>query len=145
MEAVTIEDLTSYGLQMYMYPKDNVLGGSFDIPSHQHTFTFGSTSFYPSASFMYTVRKGDGLETYFHVDTLVNCLAEAGYQLNNENETGWNQLAVYYTSIEGIDYIPARNLDAFSSVFNISGLSVSIGYTYSSHTPVVFTAIELAD
>ncbi|HHW23445.1 MAG TPA: hypothetical protein GXX26_11295 [Clostridiaceae bacterium] len=114
-----------------MEPADNPMCGWFPILHHTHRFTFDDESFYPSASFMYIVHS-DFYTTYFDIDELINILGFRGREHIAEK---LRQIRIKggLPVISGKTYIMESGLAE-------AGISVEIGWQFSSHTPVTFTS-----
>jgi hypothetical protein len=124
---ITIDDLIANGQAMWMYPKNNPLGGHFNIPASRYTFSIGGFLFTPTNSFMYTVEKNDGFESYFAIPELIKHLEVSGHTAQTAGLK-----AVKYTDIEGVPY-------ANQAALQVAGLSAHIGWDVNSHTPVTFS------
>lgn len=128
---INIESLIANGQQLWMYPKDNPLGGYFNIPTHQYTFSIDNVSFTPSASFMYTVEKSDVLVPYYALDELLYFLEQTGHKEKAEwfrkNNPGWERDNI----IGGHRYLNQSELESID-------IQVNVGWFLSSHTPVSF-------
>lgn len=131
---LVIEDAVASGLyNVFMEPVDNPLGGGFPILHHRHTFTFNHEEFYPSASFLYMIDT-DHLTTYFDIVELADILT---LQARNE-------LAAKLHQTMSTDNLPAIAGKTYITVSGLAavGITVDIGWSYSSHTPVSFTAVD---
>jgi hypothetical protein len=125
-----VEDLVANGLfNVFMEPIENPMGGYFTILHHLHKFSFDSDAFYPSSSFMYV--KMDDLTAYFDIEELANILKLQGR----------DDLAGRLFSIVNKNNLPVIAGKAYmkDSEFTEAGITVEIGWAYSSHTPVSFT------
>lgn len=125
-----IEDAVANGLyNVFMEPNDNPLGGEFPILHHWHRFTIDHEEFYPSASFMFVVFQDD-FTTYFDIQELADILE---LQCRSGLAAGLRQ--INYTTnlpvIAGKTYIKDTGLAE-------AGISVEVGWVFSSHTPVRF-------
>lgn len=125
-----MEDLVANGLfNVYMEPIENPMGGFFPILHHLHKFSFDDEVFYPSASFMYLVNMDF---VYFDIAELADIL-----ELQGRDELAERLRSIMNTGnlsvIAGKAYITDSGLAE-------AGITVEIGWMYSSHTPVRFTS-----
>lgn len=128
---ISMEDLILNGLQLWMEPKNNPMGGYFNIPSHLHKFYIGESEIFPSNMFMYTAER-NGLNSYFAVDELISYIEACGYKAEAKQiKAQWPLSSARYI-IEGKDYVSEIALQSF-------GVNVKIGWELSSHTPVWFS------
>ncbi|MBH1940388.1 hypothetical protein I5677_05690 [Mobilitalea sibirica] len=129
-----IEDLVGNGLyNVFMEPMDNPKGGYFPILHHCHKFTFDNEEFYPSTSFMYMV-DADFSSIYFGIEELADVL----------ELWGRDELAKKLRSLEkaGDLFVIADKAYITGDELTEAGITVEIGWAYSSHTPVSFTLVE---
>ena len=112
-----------------MVPIDNPLGGHFAGLDPRYRFWLNGELFYPSKSFMY-VTMDSALESYFKISELYEFLWNYGYDQAAE---------VVLTQIpqSGVHEIAGRK---YVSEYTLKrmGISVDVGWQYSSHTPVSF-------
>lgn len=127
---IGIEDLILNGLQVWMEPRNNPMGGYFNTPSHLYKFYIGEFEFYPSNNFMYST-EDNGFNSYFAVDEFLGYLEQSGYKEIADWFRSSNIRWARDNMIEGIRYLR-------QSEFESIGISVQIGWKYSSHTPVWF-------
>ncbi len=128
---IIIEDAVANGLyNVFMEPSDNPLGGGFSILHHLHRFFFDSELFYPSKSFMYTM-PGGSLATYFDISELADILEVTG---RGEYAQKLRQM-----DTSGLPVIGGR---AYADGAALAGADITfeIGWKFSSHTPVYFSA-----
>ncbi len=128
-----VEELVAHGLaNISMEPADNPMGGFFTILHHLHKFSFDGEAFYPSASFMYMV--DSDFSVYFDITELANIL-----ELQGKDELAGRLRSIGNTSnlpvITGKTYVNDSGLAE-------AGITVKIGWQYSSHTPVSFSRTD---
>lgn len=130
---ISIDDLILNGLNLWMKPKNNPLGGYFNIPSHLHVFFVGEFEVFPSNAFMYST-EDSGFNSYFAADELSGYLTTNGEDEKAKTILGLSR----YLAIEGIRYISQNELESV-------GITVNVGWVYSSHTPVWFSFADSSD
>ncbi len=128
---ISIEDLILNGLQVMMEPKNNPMGGYFNIPSHLHRFYIEETAIYPSNTFMYTAAN-NGYNSYFAFDELISHIEACGYQAEAKQIREQRPFSSERYVVEGIEYIRDIALESF-------GMNIKIGWEFSSHMPVRFS------
>jgi len=127
---LTVEDAVANGLRnIIMAPVDNPLGGFFTVLHHDHRFTFNREPFYPSASFMYVVPE-EPYAAYFDLAELAEIL-----DLQDRSE-----LAGKLRCIARAKKLPVMADKTYLAADSLAeaGISVEIGWGFSSHTPVRF-------
>ncbi len=127
---VIVEELVANGLSnIYMEPVENPMGGNFPILHHLYTFAFDNEAFYPSASFMYLVND-NSFKVYFDKTEFADILEMQGR----------GELADKLRRYNNTNYLPVVNGKTYISDTGLSelGITVDIGWAYSSHTPVKF-------
>lgn len=128
-----VEELAANGLgNIFMEPVDNPMGGFFSILHHLHKFSFDGKAFYPSASFMYIAEPN--LSVYFDI-------SELSYILELQ---GKDELAGRLRSIGNAGNLPVIAGKAYVNDSGLAkaGITVKIGWLYSSHTPVSFDLVK---
>ncbi len=128
---VVVEDLVANGLfNIYMEPVENPMGGYFPILHHLYTFTFDKEAFYPSASFMYLVNDNT-FKVYFGKTEFADILEMQG---RGELAEKMRQYAItsHLVVINEKTYLTHEGISEL-------GITMDIGWAYSSHTPVEFS------
>ena len=132
---ITVEKLVAAGLSnVSMVPIDNPLGGEFVILHHLYTFELNGEGFYPSKSFMY-VAFGDNFTVYYDFDELIETLSLYGYDAFAE---------LLLQAVEPSDIISIAGSNyVHDEVLTAAGAESTVGWAFSSHTPVWFTLSDV--